>query len=135
MRCSCRPSSRYQQQRAGSDDRTADKPRYATSETLDAIEQLPDAFREKVCNSTSWPIGPLDEDEDFCFATLRHEADALAAESSKSDSAATPAAEAEGAAVRGGLGANLIATLSAVASPVLADASRTPEQVEAHVRP
>ena len=56
--------------------------RYATSETMDAIEQLPDQLREKVCNQTNWPVGPRDEDDYFCFATLRHEADALAAESS-----------------------------------------------------
>ena len=46
-------------------------------------------------------MGVIDEDEDFCFVTLRHEADALAAESAMSDMAATPTAIAESAAVRG----------------------------------
>ena len=92
--------------------------RYATANTLDAVERLPDALREKVCNRAGWADGAAHYGvEDFCFATLRHEADALTADSIIVN--ATPAAAAESAAVAGGLGTNLIATLNAVASPVI----------------
>ena len=90
-------------------------------------------MQEKVCNQSSWAAGAAHYDEeDFCFTTLRYEAGALAADSSMGDMAATPAAAAESAAVRGGLGINLIATLNGVASPpVITGNTRTPEEIEA----